>query len=72
MAFSGYRVRQFWRALAARVRSEEWVLVRGVLSEPAVLLFAAMPRQDQRHGLDVLYGLRERGADAPELLAAAR
>jgi len=45
--------------------------VRGVLPEPAALLFAGMPRQDQRHGLDVLYGLRERGADASELLAAA-
>jgi hypothetical protein len=71
MAFCGYRIRQFWRALTARVRTEEWSLVRGVLSEPAVFLFAGMPRQDQRHGLDVLYGLRERGADAPELLAAA-
>jgi hypothetical protein len=30
-----------------------------------------MPRPVQRHSLDVLYGLQERGEVAPELLAAA-
>ena len=71
MASIWYRVRQFWRAVTARVCPEEWALVGSVLPEPATLLFAGMPRQDQRHGLDVLHSLREQGEDAPELLAAA-
>lgn len=66
-----YRVRQFGRALTARVSLEERALVARVLPAPAAALFYHMPRQDQRHGLDVLYGLQARGEDAPELLAAA-
>jgi hypothetical protein len=46
-------------------------LVTQILPEAAARLFARMPRQDQRHGLDVLHGLRERGEASPELLAAA-
>lgn len=71
MTLSGYRVGQFWRALTGRVRADEWEQVRRVLPQRAAQLFAGMPRQDQRHGLDVLYGLREQGSLAPELLAAA-
>jgi hypothetical protein len=53
------------------VRAGEREQVREVLPERAVLLFEGMSRQDQRHGLDVLYGLREQGVDAREVLAAA-
>ena len=66
-----YRVRQFGRALTARVRPEERALVARILPAPAAALFYRMPRQDQRHSLDMLYALRERGEEAPELLAAA-
>lgn len=57
--------------MTARVHPEERALVARVLPAPAAALFHRMPRQDQRHGLDVLYGLQARGEDAPELLAAA-
>lgn len=66
-----YRVRQFGRALTARVHPAERALVARILPAPAAELFSRMPRQDRRHGMDVLYALRERGEDAPELLAAA-
>jgi len=64
-------VRQFGRALTARVRPEERALVARILPAPAAELFFRMPRQDQRHGLDMVYALQKRGEDAPELLAAA-
>lgn len=66
-----HRVRQLERALTARVRSEERALVARILPAPAMELFFRMPRQDQRHGLDMVYALRKRGEEAPELLAAA-
>ena len=66
-----YRVRQFGRALTARVGPEEQALVARILPAPAADLFYRLPRQDQRHGLDVLHALRQRGENAPELLAAA-
>ena len=71
MTASWHRVRQFGRALTARVRPEEHALVRSILPEPAVQLFQRMSRQDQRHGLDVVYCLHSQGKNAPELLAAA-
>lgn len=66
-----HRVRQFGRALTARVGAEEQALAAHVLPVPAAELFRRMPRQYQRHGLDLLHALRQRGQDAPELLAAA-
>ncbi|MBM4429985.1 MAG: hypothetical protein FJ026_06485, partial [Chloroflexi bacterium] len=71
MLAAWHRVRQLGRALTAWVGSEEQALVAHVLPAPAAELFRRLPRQYQRHGLDLLYALRQRGQDAPELLAAA-
>jgi hypothetical protein len=45
--------------------------VRVNLSEGARRLFNAMPRQDQRHGLEVLHTLQAAGAVSPALAQAA-
>jgi hypothetical protein len=68
-----YRVRQFINALRAAVsplsqaQTEE---ARVILPEGAGRLFQALPRQDQRHGLAVLYSLQATG-DVPRALAQA-
>ncbi len=71
MARPLYRVRQFLRALTARVRPEEWKLVEETLPPGAVHLFRRMPVADQRHGLDVLFALRAQGHEERALWAAA-
>jgi len=71
MLASWRRVRQFARALTARVHSSELAQVATLLPQPAVQLFAEMPRSVQRHSLDVLYCLQERGETDQELLSAA-
>ena len=68
-----YRVRQFINAIRADVsplsqaQTDE---VRAILPEGAGRLFKAMPRQDQRHGLEVLHSLQATG-DVPGALAQA-
>lgn len=47
------RVRQFVRAVTARVTDEDRAYVASVLLEQAVPLFYAMHRADQRHALNV-------------------
>lgn len=71
MARSIYRARQFLGALRAQVEPEEWRVVENRLTPEAVALFRKMPRNDQRHSLDVLYTLRSWGHDDPALFTAA-
>jgi hypothetical protein len=64
------KVRQFARHLTGRVAEAERIALRDWLTPAQQDLFASMHRADQRHGLDVLRSLRERGHDQPELLLA--
>jgi hypothetical protein len=66
-----YRGRQFWSALRARVTPEERQLVGCYLSPPLQRLFDRLAVADQRHSLDVLYALQEKGYNDRDLLAAA-
>jgi hypothetical protein len=69
-----YRVGQFARSVLAYSRglsAAEWREVEAVLPEQARPLFRAMPRNDQRHSLNVLRALRARGYYQPSLLQAA-
>lgn len=71
---AAYRVRQFFRALAASLApltAAEQAAARAVLPEMAWPLFDAMPRNDQRHSLAVLRALRAAGRHEPALLQAA-
>lgn len=70
MTAAWHRVRQFAKALVARVGPQEGALARQVLPPGAAGLFGGMARPDQRHALDMLGALRRQGQDAPELLAA--
>jgi hypothetical protein len=69
-----YRVRQFISAVRAgsspisQTQAEE---ARSYLSEDAWELFRAMPRQDQRHSLEVLHSLQSAGEVSPALAQAA-
>lgn len=66
-----YRVRQFFRALAARVSEEDLEQAVRILTPAPLALFRSMAAQDQRHGLDVYAALRQAGHANPNLLAAA-
>ncbi len=66
-----YRVRQFFRALTARVSEEELEQAAGILTPASLALFRSMATQDQRHALDVCAALRQAGHSDPDLLAAA-
>ena len=66
-----HRVSQLVAHVRARVEPEEEALVRRVLPEGGVRLFAAMPVADRRHGLDVAGRLLRGGHDDPDLLGAA-
>jgi putative nucleotidyltransferase with HDIG domain len=65
-----YRVRQLIAALRAQVSPEEQALVAATLSPAEQRLFAAMPRYDQRHCLDVYWTLR-RAQERDELILRA-
>jgi hypothetical protein len=68
-----YRVRQFISALRANsspLSEAEASEAQAHLPEEAWRLFRAMPRQDQRHSLEVLHTLRATG-DVPPALAQA-
>jgi hypothetical protein len=66
-----YRVRQFFRALTARVLEEELKQAAGILTPASLALFRSMATQDQRHGLDVCAALQRAGHSDPDLLAAS-
>ena len=66
-----YRVRQFFRALAARVSEEDLEQIACVLTPASLALFRSMAIQDQRHCLDVYTTLRQAGHTNQDLLAAA-
>lgn len=65
------RVRQFWRAIRARVRPDEHVLLDAWLRPAQATLFRRMSRWDQRHCLNVFYALRCSGCQDEALLQAA-
>ena len=68
-----YRVRQFVNAIRADLSplsEAQAAEVRTILPDGAWRLFGAMPRQDQRHGLEVLYTLEATG-EVPRALAQA-
>lgn len=71
MTVTLYRVRQFVRALTARISEEELEQVAQTVSPPVYALFRSMALQDQRHSLDVYATLRLSGWERPELLTAA-
>ena len=64
------KARQFRRHLVARVELDERSALESWTSPAQRALFDAMPRADRRHALDVVAGLRARGIDDPEVLAA--
>ncbi len=66
-----YRVRQFLRALTARISEEELQQVAHILTPSSLTLFRSMATQDQRHGLDVYTSLQRAGHTHPDLLTAA-
>lgn len=71
---AGYRVRQFMNALGASMRpltAAERAEASARLPQAAWRLFDAMPRNDQRHSLNVLRALRTAGFSDPALLQAA-
>lgn len=66
-----YRVRQFFRALTARVSDQELEQVAHILTPAALTLFRSMSAQDQRHALEVCRTLIRAGHANSQLLAAA-
>ena len=66
-----YRVWQFFRAMFARVRQCEYVIVDRHLPRTQAVLFRRMARWDQRHCLDVFYALHNVGCQDEALLSAA-
>ena len=69
-----YRVRQFAAALAAYwapLRASERAEAEAWLPDAAWPLFEGMPRNDQRHSLNVLRTLVASGHDEPALMQAA-
>jgi hypothetical protein len=67
---TAYRVRQFWRGLNAQVDGEELRRVASILPPAAISLFQSMPRDAQRHSLNVL-AMLEANSDIPHDLAVA-
>jgi len=65
------RVRQFVRALFARVSPSERAIVHDTLSPAQAALYWRMAPCDQRHGLDVYDALCKDGCQDEALLAAA-
>jgi hypothetical protein len=66
-----YRVRQFFQGLNAQVSATERQMVAQILPEAAVALFLRMPRDAQRHSLNVLYTLQAVGHLEADLAVAA-
>lgn len=71
---AAYRAHQFFGAVAAYLApltQAERAEARAILPERARPLFDAMPRNDQRHSLQVARTLRSGGYDDPAVLQAA-
>lgn len=66
-----HRVGQFWRHASARVSDDERVAVEHLLGPALWPLFAGMPVNDQRHGLDVLETVRRLEGEPDRLLQQA-
>lgn len=66
-----YRIGQFLRGLTATISAEEQQLVAGTLPPGALALFLRMPRDAQRHSLNVLHTLQATGEVPADLAVAA-
>jgi putative nucleotidyltransferase with HDIG domain len=66
-----HRVGQFWRHTAARVSDPELVAAQQLLGPALWPLFAHLPVNDQRHGLDVLETVMELEGKPDRLLQQA-
>lgn len=66
-----YRLLQFVHGLSASVNEREMQRARVILPHEAWLLFQRMPRDAQRHSLNVLAALRAAGHTDLDLAAAA-
>jgi hypothetical protein len=66
-----YRLRQFWRGLGAQIDPAARARAVALLPAAARPLFAAMPRDAQRHSLNVLQTLHGAGQHDPDLAVAA-
>jgi len=65
------RVQQFFRAVLAQVRPDEYRLVDARLQPAQAALFRRMQRWDQRHCLNVFHTLRRSGYQDEVVLQAA-
>ncbi len=68
---AGYRVRQFWCAITARISARDRQVVAATLPSALAELFYSQSLYDQRHALGVYETLRRAGYDQPALLQAA-
>jgi putative nucleotidyltransferase with HDIG domain len=66
-----HRVGQFWRHASARVTERERAAVEHLLGPALWPLFAGLPVNDQRHGLDVLETVRRFEGEPDRLLQQA-
>ena len=66
-----YRLRQFSRGLLAQVNEQERQSIRAWLPAAAYALFLRLPVDAQRHSLNVLHDLQQRGDVHPDLATAA-
>jgi putative nucleotidyltransferase with HDIG domain len=66
-----HRVGQFWRHASARVTEQERGAVEPLLGQALWPLFAGLPVNDQRHGLDVLETVRRFEREPGRLLQQA-
>jgi putative nucleotidyltransferase with HDIG domain len=66
-----HRVGQFWRHASARVTPEERTMADRLLGPELGRLFARLPVNDQRHGLDVLRTVIRLEGQADRLLQQA-
>jgi len=66
-----HRVGQFWRHASARVSEQERIAAERLLGPALWPLFAQLPVNDQRHGLDVLETVRRLEGQPDRLLQQA-
>ncbi len=68
---AAYRIGQFWRGFRAQVQPSELERVRALLPSDGARLFLRMPRDAQRHSLNVWSTLWDAGYRHPDLAVAA-
>jgi len=71
MTSARHRVGQFWRHASARVSEQERIAAEPLLGPALWPLFAQLPVNDQRHGLDVLETVRRLEGQPDRLLQQA-